>query len=90
MVEEWHRRNDACYKEGAPQIAMGARMCKYRDHLYYFPRYVFVELLFPSAHTAVHLVAAQTIKYDLKLGRLGNIPLSPVAEVTSRYSQIFR
>ena len=58
MVEEWHRRDDAYYKDDAHHIAMATRICKYRDHLCYFSRCVFVELVFPSPHIAVHLVAA--------------------------------
>ena len=82
MVEEWHQRNDACYKDGAPYIAMATRMFKYRDHLYYFPRCACVERVYSSPHTAVHLVAAHTIMYDLKLGGLGNNPLSHATEVS--------
>ena len=43
MVEEWHGHNDARHKDDAPHIAMAAKMCKYRDHLYYFSRYAFVD-----------------------------------------------
>lgn len=87
MVEEWHQRNDACYEDSAPHIAMTARICKYRDHLYYFFRHLCVELVFPSPHTALHLVAAQTTMYHPEVGRLGNNHLSHATEVTSTYYQ---